>query len=107
MILKLYNGSMKKRRTFTPRGKANIVLEVLAGNRTLREIATEHKVHENQILRWKKQFFENAGAAFEKDSTKKAGEVKQLEEEKEELFKKVGQLTIEVDWLKKKSGFKK
>lgn len=98
---------MKKRRRFTPKEKANIVLEVLAGNQTLREVATEHKVHENQIQRWKKQFLENAGAAFEKDSTKKAEEIKQLEEEKEELFKKVGQLTIEADWLKKKSGFKK
>lgn len=82
-------------------------MEVLANNRTLREIATEYKVHENQIQRWKKQFLENAGVVFEKDSTKTAGEIQQLEEEKEELFKKVGQLTVEVDWLKKKSGFKK
>lgn len=98
---------MKNRRTFTPKEKANIVLEVLEGNRTLREIATEYKVHENQIQRWKKQFLENAGAAFEKENTKQANEMKQLQEEKEELFKKVGQLAVEVDWLKKKSGFRK
>lgn len=98
---------MKNRRTFTSEEKAKIVLEVLEGTRTLREIATENKVHENQIQRWKKQFLENAGATFEKENTEQAGEVKKLQEEKEELFKKVGQLAVEVDWLKKKSGFRK
>ena len=97
---------MKNRRSFTPEEKARITLEVLASEKTLTEIAAKYGVHINQLQRWKKQFLENAGAAFKAENSRESKELQKIEEEKEALLKKVGQLTIEVDWLKKKSGFK-
>lgn len=97
---------MSKRRQFTPEQKAKIVLEILAGDQTLAEIAAKYNVHTNQLQRWKKQFLENAGAVFTKENSGESKELKKAEEQNEALLKKVGQLTIEVDWLKKKSGLK-
>lgn len=51
-----------------------------------------------------KEFLENAGAAFDKKNSKEEKQIKELEEKEEALLKKIGQLTVEVDWLKKKSG---
>lgn len=97
---------MKNRRSFTPEEKARIILEVLASEQTLAEIAAKYGVHSNQLQRWKKQFLENASAAFKTETSGESKELQKIEEEKDALLKKVGQLSIEVDWLKKKSGFK-
>jgi putative transposase len=97
---------MKNRRSFKPEEKAKIVLEILSGEQTLTEIGAKYGVHTNQLQRWKKQFLENAAAAFEKENSEESKELKKMEEEKEALLMKVGQLTVEVDWLKKKSGIK-
>jgi putative transposase len=95
---------MSKRRTFSPEQKAKIVLEIIAGEHTLVEIAAKYDVHTNQLQRWKKEFLSNAGAAFEKKKTKESQKIKEMEESKENMLKTIGQLTVEVDWLKKKSG---
>ena len=97
---------MKKRRVFTPEQKSKIVLELLSGNHTAAEIAAKYEIHANQLAQWKKQFLENMGAAFETTESASKKDLKKAEAEKEALLKKVGQLTIEVDWLKKKSGLK-
>ena len=97
---------MSKRRTFTPDQKAKIVLEFLSGEHTIAELSAKYDVHATQLQRWKKEFLENAGAAFDKKSSKESKEIQELEEKEEALLKKIGQLTVEVDWLKKKSGLK-
>jgi putative transposase len=95
---------MEKRRIFTPEQKAKIVLEVLEGNHTLNEIAAKYEVQPNQLSRWKTEFISNAGKAFTKD-TDETDKVKQsFEKEKDELLRQIGQLSYEVNWLKKKSG---
>ena len=95
---------MKKRRGFTPEYKAKIVLEVLREEKTLSEIASREGIHANQIGNWKREFIENAPKIFsqsrdEKEAEKKAMEMKETERDYQA---KVGQLTLEVDWLKKK-----
>ena len=65
---------------------------------TLSEIAEKYEVHPTQINGWKKQFLENADSIFEKPNSKK---IKESEKEKERLYSKIGQLQIEVDFLKK------
>jgi len=95
---------MEKRRNFKPEEKAKVVLEVLREERTLTEIAAEYEVHPNQLSRWKAEFIQNAGRAFNKE-TDEIEKVKQsYEKEKDELLKQIGQLSYEVSWLKKKSG---
>ena len=94
-----------KKRNFTPEYKAKIVIELLKEEKLLNEIATNESINPNQLRAWRKEFLENAPRVFsgnkeERDQKQKATE---LQDERQELMAKVGQLTIEVDWLKKKS----
>ena len=88
----------KKRRTFSDELKFRVVLEAIKGQRQISEIAAEFDVHPNQITNWKQQFLENGPAVFSK---KKDGRVAEMEEKEEDLFKKIGEQQIELDFLKK------
>ncbi|HZW50177.1 MAG TPA: transposase [Bacillota bacterium] len=93
-----------KRRTFTAEYKTKIILEVLRGEKELNVIATENELAPNQIRNWKAEFLKNATAAFEDKRTEELRyELQSKHQETEELYKKIGQLTTQVDWLKKKS----
>ena len=93
------------KRQFTAEYKTKIVLELLREEQNLSEIASKNDISPNQLRNWKKEFMENAAKAF--SGSKQEREAKQIEkaaqEEKQELMAKVGQLTIENDWLKKKA----
>ena len=92
----------KKRKTYSPSEKAKIVLEVLREESTLNEIATNYGVSPQLISRWKVEFLENMPVVFDKKNT----EVEQLKKEhlveKEDLISQIGQLTVDLTWLKKK-----
>jgi transposase len=90
-----------KRRRFTKEFKAKVALEAIKGQRTANEIAQEFGVHVNQINLWKKQLLEAAPEVF---GNGKVQEAKRIETERDQLYRKVGQLQVEVDWLKKKTG---
>lgn len=89
------------RRKFTKEFKAKVALEALKGHKTINELAQEFEVHPNQITVWKKKLLEVAPDVF---GRKKDREAEKAKEERDRLYKKVGQLQIEVDWLKKKTG---
>ncbi len=95
-----------KRRKFTPEQKTKMVLEVLREDRTVIETAGEYGVHPAQLQRWKAEALEKMPQLFSKESTEAEKMKKQHEQEKEELNQKIGQLFMEVDWLKRKSGLK-
>ena len=82
--------------------KARIALDAIKGQKTMSELASEYGVHSNQIGRWKKQLLESAPDIFTRGKDK---ETEEKEVERDRLYKKVGQLQIEVDWLKKKTGY--
>jgi transposase len=93
-----------KRRNFNAENKAKIVLEVLRGEKELSVIASENEIAPNQIRNWKAEFLKNAAAAFDDKRVEALkADVKEKERETDALYKKVGQLTTQVDWLKKKS----
>ena len=93
-----------KRRNFSSELKAKIVLEVLRGEKELNVIAGENEIAPNQIRNWKAEFLKNAAAAFDDRRVEELkADVKEKERETDALYKKVGQLTTQVDWLKKKS----
>ena len=90
---------MKKRRTFDDNFKARVTLEAIKGERTISEIAGQFEVHPNQIIKWKKQLLENVSSLFSK---KKDPEIEELKNLMEELYKKIGEQNIELEFLKKK-----
>ncbi len=85
----------------TPAFKKKIALEALREEKTIEEIAKEYCLNRVQVSQWKKELLDGAEAIF----TGKKREKKILQnydEEKAALERKIGQLTIENDWLKKK-----
>jgi len=109
------------RRQFTAEFKTKIVLEILREEKQLGELAAEHELSPNQLRNWEKEFLGNAAKVFSESKQEKDLNAKEreMDENRNELMAKVGQLTIENDWLKKKyeqvygtnwetkSGFKK
>ncbi len=91
--------SMRTKRT--SEFKAKVALAASRGDQTVAELASLYKVHPNQITTWKRQAQEQLVAAFD---NKKASSVKADEKLKEKLYRQIGQLKVELDWLKKKSG---
>jgi transposase len=81
--------------------KAKIALEAIRGEKTLAEIAKAYKVHPNQIAQWKKQALRTLPDVFSKRKLKEEDEAKAREDE---LYKQIGQLKVEVEFLKKKSA---
>ena len=81
--------------------KAKVALAAIRGDQTVTELASLYKVHPNQITTWKRQAQEQLVSAFD---SKKAKSLKANEKLKEELYRQIGQLKVELDWLKKKSG---
>ena len=95
---------MTQRKNFTPEFKAKVALEALKEHKTINQLAQEYDVYPTQISIWKKEFLEGMGAVF---SDKRRKENKSEEGLVNELYQQIGQLKVEVDWLKKKSGITK
>lgn len=94
----------RTRRNFSAKFKSDLVLEVLKGEKELNVIATENNIQPNLLRNWKKEFLEKASVVF--NDTREENLKEKLSEERKEkaaYAKKVGQLTMQVDWLKKKS----
>jgi len=89
----------KKRRSFSSGFKARIGLEALSGLKTVGQIARENKLHANQVSQWKRELKERLPQIFDKPG----GESDERDELIRELYGKVGQLTIELEWLQKKA----
>ena len=90
---------MKKRKTYSAGFKTKVVLEVLQERETVQEIARKNELHLSQISTWKNLFLTNADVVFEKGTSRTEDD-----KEKDALFKKVGQLQLKVDFLKKYWG---
>ena len=88
----------RKRRKFSPEFKARVALEALSGEKTLSELASQYGVHPNQISSWKKQAKEGIVDSF---SGRKKRDVHDKEAQVKELHAKIGELTVERDFLAK------
>ncbi len=89
---------MTTRRRFSPDFKAKVALEALRGDRTIPEIASRHKVHPNQVSAWKRQAMDGLGSVFSNGADKAHAD---HEGEIHELHAKIGQLTVDRDFLAK------
>ncbi len=92
----------KNRKVYKPEFKAKVALEAVRGKLRINQIAKQFEVHPNQISKWKKQFLESLPQIF--DNSKQPS-TEQNEELTNQLYQQIGQLKVELDWLKKKSAF--
>ncbi len=93
--------STKNRKVYKSEFKAKVALEAVRGKLTINQIAKQFEVHPNQISKWKKQFLESLPQIF--DNSKQPQQVEN-EELTNQLYQQIGQLKVELDWLKKKSS---
>jgi len=88
------------RKSYDATFRAKVALEAVKGEKTLAELSSEFSVHANQIRNWRKQLLEMLPDLFT-DRRKKRD--KDSEELISELYRQIGQMKVELDWLKKKS----
>ena len=92
----------RTRRNFSAKFKSELVIELLKGEKDLNTIATENNIQPNLLHNWKKEFLDKASVVFDDTREDNLKEKLALErKEKAEYAKKVGQFTMQVDWLKK------
>jgi transposase-like protein len=95
------------RKHYSPAFKAHVVQEVLAGDKSLGQIAAQYGIHPNMIGKWKRAALQAMPAAFDEESQLQAqAQIAALkaqhEKEMEELHAEIGRLTMQVNWLQKK-----
>ena len=89
----------RQRRSFSAEMKARIALEAIKEQKTIQEIASHYGVHPSQVTNWKRQAIQGAPFADRRSQPDTSEEAL-----KAGLYQQIGQLQVELDWLKKKSG---
>ena len=87
----------KTRRKFTSEFKTKVSIEAIRERYALSELAEKFEVHPTQIAKWKREFLDNATAAFESPRKR----IDNTEEDMDKLYTKIGRLEVERDFLKK------
>jgi len=92
---------MKSRRRFSAEFKAKVALEAIRGEQSINDLAARYELHPNMITNWKRQAIENMAAVFSggAERSNKVGD-----DQIKDLHAKIGQLTVERDFLAKAFG---
>ena len=91
----------KQRKRYSAEFKARSAVEVVKAHRSLNELASEYEVHPNQLMQWKRQLLDSLPMVF---ADKRGKEEKEQAAREAELYQQIGQLKVELDWMKKKVG---
>lgn len=91
----------KQRKHYSAELKAKVALEAIKGQHTVNEIASRYGIHPNLVTNWKKLALDQLPDIF---SDRRTRDIRDDEELKAQLYQQIGQLKVELDWLKKKVG---
>lgn len=91
----------RPRKQYSAEQKAKIALTAIKGQQTLNEIAGDFGVHPTQVAQWKRHLLDEAPQVFASARDRQTEEAEALVAR---LYQEIGQLKVELDWLKKKSG---
>lgn len=89
------------RKHYSAEQKAKIAVAAIKEQQTVNEIASSFGVHPTQVSLWKKHLLSEAPLLFGSSHSKKSDDTEELQSR---LYQEIGQLKVELDWLKKKSG---
>ena len=89
----------RERKQHSPGFKAKVALEAVKEQRTLNELAGQFELHPSQVVQWKKRLVEGANELFNGRAQRDASQDSAL---RDRLYQEIGQLKVELDWLKKK-----
>lgn len=90
------------RRKRSPALKAKIAIAAIKSQQTISQLASDFEVHPSQVTQWKRQAIEVIPTAFERGARRTH---KDNENQLATLYEQIGRLKVELDWIKKKSGF--
>jgi transposase-like protein len=90
----------RKRTNHPPSLKAKVAVEAIRGHKTTSQIAQAFSLHPNVVAAWKKHALDHMVDIFSNSLVKQQHDI-----EKDELFKQIGQLKVELDFLKKRAGW--
>lgn len=90
-----------KRKRYSPELKAKVAIEAIQGLKTAQEIARRHQIHPNLVGLWKRLALESLPEVFTRKGDHAQADQEQLAKE---LYQRIGQLEVELDWLKKNDG---
>ena len=88
------------RKSFNTEFMAKVALEAIKEEKTLAELSSQYEVHRTQIAKWRKRAIEGLGGIFQGKEAKSIGEQEKVIDE---LYRQIGQLKVENEWLKKKA----
>ena len=92
------------RKTYPPRFKAQLVLEMIREEKSVSALASEHGIHPTMLHRWRNQVLENLHQVFAEGETVETVKT-DYEQKIEQLYVEIGRLTTQLAWLGKK-GFR-
>jgi transposase len=92
-----------KRKQYNPQFKAKVALDAVRGEKTVPELASQYSLHPTVINNWKRQLLESASGLFE-NGKKDLDQSESQEAQIAELYRQIGQLKVERDFLEKRSA---
>ena len=92
---------MSHRKRYDGQFKAQVAIAAIKNEQTVAQIASEYGVHPNQVSQWKKQVLDQLPHLFTTRRSKSTADTNQLVDE---LYRQIGQLKVELDWLQKKTA---
>jgi transposase len=93
----------RKRKQYSPQFKAKVAIDAIRGQKTTAELASQYEIHPTMINNWKRDLLEKASELFDNGKTTNRVQA-ETQAQIDELYRQIGQLTVERDFLAKRSA---